>query len=408
MADHFKAESAEQVRELVAWAAAERQPLDIVGAGSKRGFGRPSNADHQLALTGLSGVSLYEPGELVLTAGAGTPMAEIEALLAASRQQLAFEPPDLGPLLGGAPDAGTLGGLVACNLSGPRRIKAGGARDHLLGFQAVNGRGEFFKSGGRVVKNVTGYDLSKLMCGAMGTLGVLTEITVKVLPVPEKAWTVLVLGLDRSAAGEAMTAALQSPHEVSGAAYLPRDLAETSTVSYVAGAGAGVTAIRVEGPGPSVEYRCAELRAQLSEFSDTEELHSHNSAKFWREIRDVAPFAGPEDARCVWRLSVPPTEGPAVAARLEDTAGGASFFDWGGGMIWFAVDAPKDAAHDAVRAALEAAGGHATLIRAPEPVRAAVPVFHAPSAGLAALSRRVKENFDPHGVLNPGRMSPDY
>ncbi len=408
MTERFKAESAEQVRDLVAWAAAERQPLEVVGAGSKRGFGRRGNADRELDLSGLTGVSLYEPGELVLSAGAGTPMAEIEALLAASRQLLAFEPPDLGPLLGGAPKSGTLGGMIACNLSGPRRIKSGGARDHLLGFQAVSGRGEFFKSGGRVVKNVTGYDLSKLMCGAMGTLGVMTEITVKVLPMAEKVWTVLVLGLDRGAAGAAMTAALQSPHEVSGAAYLPRDLAEKSSVSYVAGAGAGVTAIRLEGPGPSVEYRCAELRAQLSAFSDTEELHSHNSAKLWREIRDVAPFAGPEDTRCVWRLSVPPTEGPAVAARLEDAAGGASFFDWGGGLIWCAVDAPSDAAHGQVRAALGDTGGHATLIRAPEPVRAAVPVFHAPSAGLAALSRRVKENFDPHGVLNPGRMSPDY
>ncbi|MDH3703604.1 MAG: FAD-binding protein, partial [Alphaproteobacteria bacterium] len=240
MTERFKADSAEQVRELVAWAAAERQPLEIVGAGSKRGFGRPGNANHQLELAALSGVSLYEPGELVLTAGPGTTVAEIEELLAASRQQLAFEPPDLGPLLGGAPGAGTLGGMVACNLSGPRRIKAGGARDHVLGFQAVSGRGEFFKSGGRVVKNVTGYDLSKLMCGAMGTLGVLTEITVKVLPMAEKVWTVLVLGMDRSAAGAAMTAALQSPHEVSGAAYLPRDLAEVSSVSYVAGAGSGV------------------------------------------------------------------------------------------------------------------------------------------------------------------------
>ncbi len=408
MTDHFKPDTADQVRELVAWAAAERQPLEVVGAGSKRVFGRPGNADNRLELSALSGVSLYEAGELVLTAGPGTPVAEIETLLAASRQQLAFEPPDLGPLLGGAPGAGTLGGMVACNLSGPRRIKAGGARDHLLGFQAVSGRGEFFKSGGRVVKNVTGYDLSKLMCGAMGTLGVLTEITVKVLPVAEKAWTVLVFGLDRTAAGAAMTAALQSPHEVSGAAYLPQDLAAALGVSYVAGAGASVTAIRLEGPGPSVEYRCAELRSQLSAFGETEELHSHNSAGLWREIRDVAPFAGPGDSRCVWRLSVPPTEGPAVAARLEAAAGGASFFDWGGGMIWFAVEAPLDAAHETVRAAIGDAGGHATLIRAPEPVRAAVPVFHAPSAGLAALSRRVKENFDPHGVLNPGRMSADY
>ncbi|MGD8810298.1 MAG: glycolate oxidase subunit GlcE [Gammaproteobacteria bacterium] len=404
MADHFKPDTPEQVCEAVAWAVAEETPLEIVSSGSKRAMGRPTNIETRLDVSALRGISLYEPEELVLSAGPGTPMAEIEQTLAERRQQLAFEPADLGPLLGLASGGGTLGGAIACNLSGPRRIKAGAARDHFLGFTAVSGRGETFKSGGRVVKNVTGYDLSKLMCGAWGTLGVMTSLTVKVLPMAESIRTVLVLGIDPEEAGEAMTAAMRTPYEVSGAAWLPASLASKSGVSYVANAKTTVAAIRIEGPKPSVEYRCAALRRQLGEMGETEELHGHNSVRFWQEVRDVIPFATKGDGRCVWRLSVPPAEGAATLERLAVETGGDSFLDWGGGLIWLAVDGGDDACHDAVRGAMPAAGGHATLIRAPETVRAAVPVFQPPSAGVARLSRSVKENFDPRGVLNPGRM----
>ena len=404
MAEHFKPETPEQVKDAVAWAIAEEIPLEIIGGGSKRGLGRPSNAETVLELSALKGISLYESEELVLSAGPGTLLSEIEATLAESRQQLAFEPPDYGPLLGGSAGAGTLGGMIACNLSGPRRIKAGAARDHFLGFNAVSGRGEAFKSGGRVVKNVTGYDLSKLLCGSWGTLGAMTNLTVKVLPVAEKTRTVLVFGADLETAGHAMTAALKSPYEVSGAACLPANLAARSKTSYVAEAGGSVTAIRVEGPGPSVEYRVAALRKQLAGFGETEELHSHNSDGFWRELRDVMPFAAAGDQRCVWKISVAPTAGPMLAAQLTEALGGDAFLDWGGGLVWLAIDAPQDGGADTVRASVDATGGHATLIRAPEPVRAAVSVFHPSSAGVAALSKRVKENFDPRGLLNPGRM----
>ena len=407
MADSFKPETPEQVREAVAWAAAEETPLEVLGNGSKRALGRPSNAETTLELSAIRGITLYEPEELVLTAGPGTPLAEIETALAGARQELAFEPPDYGPLLGVDAGAGSVAGMLACNLAGPRRIKAGAARDHFLGFQAVSGRGEIFKSGGRVVKNVTGYDLSKLLCGSWGTLGVMTEVTVKVLPKAEKAWTAMVYGLGWASAGAAMTRALQSPYEVSGAAYLPRDLAQKSGVSLVSGGGGSVTAIRVEGPAPSVEYRLAALRQMLGEFGETEELHSKNTATLWRELRDVTPFASPGDKRCVWKLSVPPKDGPAVTAALLEATSGEAFLDWGGGLIWLAVDAPNDASHETVRQAIAETGGHATLIRAPEPVRAAVPVFHPPSPGIGQLSRRVKENFDPNRVLNPGRLYAD-
>jgi len=297
--------------------------------------------------------------------------------------------------------------MLACNLAGPRRIKAGAARDHFLGAQAVSGRGEVFKIGGRVVKNVTGYDLCKLLAGSHGTLAAMTEVTLKVLPAPEKTRTVLLFGLDDDRAVQAMTRALQSSHEVSGAAHLPAALAAGSAVSYVAGAGTSVTAVRVEGPGPSVEHRANALRRELSDLAKSEELHSANSRSFWAELRDVAPLAAHTE-RVVWKISVPPAEGARVAARLSDGQDALSYFDWGGGLIWLALPASDalafEARHAAVRAAFADCGGHATLVRAPEEVRARVPVFQPQDPAHAALSERVKDSFDPKRILNPGRM----
>ncbi len=403
MAETWKPETNEQVVEAVAWAAAEETPLEVLGRGSKRALGRPVQAGRNLDLSALTGITLYEAEELVLSARAGTPLAEIEAALAEKHQQLPFEPADLGPLLGGAPGGGSIGGMLACNLAGPRRIKAGAARDHFLGVNAVSGRGEAFKSGGRVVKNVTGYDLCKLLAGAYGTLAVMTDVTVKVLPAPEMTRTVLVLGLDDGPALAALTRGLNSNFEVSGAAHLPAALAARSSVSYVSGAGGAVTALRVEGTGPSVQYRCAALRRALADLGETEELHGHNSTALWRELRDVQPFAGQPD-RVVWKLSVPPQAGPAVAARLADGGSASYFYDWGGGLVWLALDAGDDAGAPAVRAAVADSGGHATLVRAPEATRAVVPVFQPQDPAKAALTQRVKDGFDPRRVLNPGRV----
>jgi len=396
----FAPETLEQVTEAVAWAVSQEAPLEVLGRGSKRALGRPVQAAHSLDLSRLNGITLYEPEELVLSARAGTPLAAVEAALEEQRQMLAFEPADLRPLLGGAPGEGSLGGVLACNLSGPRRIKAGAARDHFLGVMTVSGRGETFKSGGRVVKNVTGYDLCKLLCGSYGTLAVMTDVTVKVLPRPEKTYTVLVLGLDDATASRAMTRALGSPHEVSGAAHLPAGLAAESQVSYVAGAGGAVTALRLEGPGPSVEYRCAALRRELADLGHTEELHSRNSLAFWREVRDVRPFVERQKT-AVWRISVAPTDGPGVVAQI---GAGEAYYDWGGGLVWLALPETGDAGAAQVRAAVAATGGHATLIRAPLELRASEAVFQPQDAAAAALTRRVKEGFDPRGVLNPGRM----
>jgi glycolate oxidase FAD binding subunit len=397
----LKPEDPAQVADAVRWAAAEELPLEVLGAGTKRGLGRPVAAGHRLDLAGLTGIEMYEPAELVLTARAGTLLAEIETALAAERQQLAFEPPDYGPLYGAPTGAGTIGGAVACNLSGPRRLKAGAARDHFLGTAAVSGRGEPFKAGGRVVKNVTGYDLCKLLAGSYGTLAVMTQVTLKVLPAPERARTVLVLGLGDEAAVAAMAAALKSPYEVSSSAHLPTSVAEGSGVDYVRDAGTAVTAIRVEGLGVSVEARCDSLRALLSAHGAVEELHSHRSTAFWREVGDAVAFAGGGE-RALWRLSVPPSASASVAAEIGAARTGRHFYDWGGGLIWLEEgdEAPAAAVHEATARA----GGHALLVRAPEATRREGAVFQPQPAGLGALSARVKEGFDPRGILNPGRM----
>ncbi len=402
MTEILKPDDAAQARDAVAWAVAEETPLEVIGGGSKRTLGRPVQAGRRLDVSGLAGIDLYEPDELVMTARAATPLAEVEAALAADRQALAFEPPDYGPLLGAAAGAATIGGVFACNLSGPRRPKAGAARDHLLGVELVTGRGEAVKAGGRVVKNVTGYDLCKLMAGAYGTLAVMTALTFKVLPAPEKVRTVLVFGLDDAEAARAMTAALNSPHEVSAAAHLPQAVAARSAVDYVAGAGAAVTAVRIEGPAPSAEHRCRALKELLGAFGAVEELHRHNSVLLWREVGNVAPFTGGD--RVVWRVSVPPAEGPGVVARVAAGADAEAYYDWGGGLVWLSLPADGDGGAAPVRAAVAESGGHATLFRADAALRGAQTVFQPQAPALAALTARIKESFDPRRVLNPGRM----
>ena len=407
MENAFKPADADQLRDIVAWAAAGATTLDLVGRGTKRGLGRPTRCERVLDLSDLAGIVSYQPEELVLQANAGTALGEIERAVAERDQQLAFEPPDYGPLFGAAAGAGSIGGAIACNLSGPRRVRAGAARDHLLGATAVSGRGERFKSGGQVVKNVTGYDLCKLLAGSYGTLAAIHEVTLKVMPAPDKVRTVLALGLDDDDAVALLGAAASSSFELSGLAHLPADIAAASGVSRVAAPGTAVTAMRIEGPAPSVEHRCEALRKWVAGRAPVEELHRRNSAALWQEVRDAAAFAdGALAQRPLWRLSVAPAAGARAVARIAERHAARWLFDWAGGLVWLATEAaPADAEPD-IRAAVAATGGHATLIRAAPDARAAVPVFQPQPAALAGLSRRVKENFDPKGILNPGRMYP--
>ncbi len=404
MQDTLKPRDAAEVEQAIQWALADRKTLEVVGRGSKRSIGRAAQWDTTLDLSGLSGVTLYEPEELVLSAKAGTPLAEIEALVAASGQELAFEPMDYGPLLGGAAGAGTIGGALAGNLSGPRRIKAGAARDHFLGVSAVSGRGEIFKSGGRVVKNVTGYDLCKLLAGSWGTLAAMTDVTIKTLPRAETETTLLAFNLDDATAVKVMTAAMGSSADVSAAAHLPAPIA--GRIAGTGSAGGAVTALRLEGVGPSIVDRKSMLERIAAPFFALEALDEAASRALWRAIRDVEPFAasGPTGERYVWRLSTAPSRGAEVGQWLTGSAEAEVLYDWAGGLIWAALPPTDDAGARRVRAAVSAAGGHARLIRAPAAVRAAVDVFEPEAAALAALTKRVRESFDPRGVLNTGRM----
>jgi glycolate oxidase FAD binding subunit len=404
MTDPLKPRDAKEVEAAVQWALAEGKTLEIVGRGSKRALGRPAQSDVTLDLSALSGVTLYEPEELVLSARAGTPLEEIEALLASRNQELAFEPMDYGPLLGGKAGNASIGGVLAANLSGPRRIKAGAARDHFLGVTAISGRGEQFKSGGRVVKNVTGYDLCKLMAGSWGTLAAMTDVTVKTLPRAETETTLIVRGMPETLAVTAMATAMGTSCDVSGAAFLPTRLAARVLTDFQAGASA--TLLRLEGVGPSVAHRLVTLTEAMKKFGALAVLEAPRSRVLWRAVRDVTPFAaeGPAGAFPVWRIATAPVKGADLAQRIAARIDAEFIYDWAGGLIW-AVLAPSDDAGEAiVREAVEAFGGHATLVRAPAAIRAIVPVFSPEEAGLAELTQRVKQSFDPRGLLNPGRM----
>ena len=395
----FSPTNLDELREAVGDALAADEPLELVAGGSKRGLGRPMQTPRTLDLSRLSGILDYQPSELVLTAGAATPLAEIEEALAQNRQMLAFEPPDWRSLLGSLETQPTLGGALACNLSGPRRIKAGAARDHFLGFRGVSGRGEIFKSGGKVVKNVTGYDLSKLMAGSFGTLAALEEVTIKVLPQPEHVVTVVLCGMDPAAAAQAMSRALSSPHDVSGAAYLPANSPMTAAAETVA--------LRLEGPEPSVAFRREQLLAEFGAECESTVLEADASANFWRAIRDAEPFAALTD-RTVWRVSVAPARGAEVGEAIARAVDAVWFLDWGGGLVWVAVAGIEDGGAVVIRAAIQGPDGHgtghATLIKGSAALRRAVPVFEPQASALAALSGRIKDSFDPHHILNPGRM----
>jgi glycolate oxidase FAD binding subunit len=379
----------------IAAAAAAGEPLLICGNGTKAKMLRPVQAARSLSVRNLTGITLHAPKELVVSARAGTPLAEVEATVAADGQHLIAEPPDLTALLGGGAAPQTLGGVVAANLSGPRRVAWGAMRDHVMGVRAVNGAGAVIRSGGRVLKNVTGLDLCKLLTGSHGTLAVLTEITLKVLPAPETTGSLVIGGLDAGPAVAALSAALGSPYGVSGAAWLPAESA--ALVPELAGLGGSAALIRIEDFSSFVAYRLDRLRTELGGAL----LADADSRAVWRAVRDAAPLpAGPDDA--VWRVSVRPSTGPAVLAALAP-AGVRGFLDWGGGLVWLA--GPCDAAtHDAVTRAALAGQGTWTLLRARDPLRAAVAVVPPEPAPLAAITRRVKAALDPHGILNPGRL----
>jgi glycolate oxidase FAD binding subunit len=389
-----------EVAAAVAEAAAARTPLSITGLASKTALGRPVKNAGRLDLSRLTGVTLYEPEELVFSALAGTPIGDIAALLAQNAQELPFEPLSFSALYGTG--AGTLGGCLMTNFSGPRRIKAGAVRDFVLGIKAVSGRGEIFKAGGRVVKNVTGYDLPRGLAGSFGTLAVATEITLKVLPRAETSATLFLENLDPAEAVEALCAAMGAPVDVSGAAHLPPFAAKTQ------GFATAIMALRIEGFAPSVAERLDRLEIMLKPFGAAGRLAEPESQTLWRAIRDVTPLAC-QSEKIIWKISVAPSNGPKVAEAIARAYDTEALFDWSGGLVWLSLDPCADAAAPLIRQAVaHHGGGHATLVRAPRETRVSVPVFEPQPPALAALSRRLKDAFDPYGILEPRRMWAEF
>ena len=385
MADHEMPTCENDVADAVADALRDQVKLTITGGGSKAAFGRAVDA-RVLPMARLAGVIDYDPAELVLTVKPGTPLAEVEALVAGSGQMLAFEPFDHGPIYGKEPGRATIGGVMAAAVSGSQRISASAARDHLLGFRAVSGRGEIFAAGAKVVKNVTGYDLPKLAVGSWGRLFAMTELTLKVLPRPRENATRMLIGLDSERAVAAMARVMGSHAEVAAAAYIPAALRN----------GESATLFRIQGFGPSVAARCAMLDGVLADFGGVRIPGDDEAMALWSDLRTLAPL-GTE--RILWRVHVPPSRACAVLAAV----GGfemSYLLDWAGGLIWLAGDGDPAA----IRAAAAGAGGHATLVRGAATLRASVPTFHPPQPGVAALEERVRRAFDPQGVFETGRF----
>lgn len=356
--------------QIITDAGANGTKLELRGGGTKADFGAPREAE-LVSLAALTGVVDYDPAELVLTVRPGTPLAEVQALVAAEGQMLAFEP-------WGAP-AATIGGTIAAAVAGSRRVTAGSARDHLLGFTAISGRGESFVAGAKVVKNVTGYDLPKLMAGSWGRLGAMTELTLKVLPAPRLTVTLMAEGLSPEAAHALMAAALGSNADVSAAAHLAR----------------GITLLRVAGFAPSVEYRCNALPRLLAAHGHLSYLDEAEAAPLWHEAMTGSTLKGAVH----WRVHLPPRRAPELVARF----GMQWAMDWGGGQVWIALDetgtAPREAA--------AALGGEAVLMQAPAGMRTRVPAFHPRAGGVAALESRVTRAFDPLGVFATTRFRED-
>ncbi len=383
-------------------ATAAKQPVEILGAGTKQVVGRAARSNVGITTLSLSGITLYEPSELVMSAKAGTPLALIENELGQHNQMLAFEPIDLGPALGSPAQQGTIGAVFATNLSGARRIMAGAARDHILGVGAVTGSGEMVKSGGRVMKNVTGIDVARGLMGSWGTLAVMTETTFKVLPRPQSSTTLAFAGLPDEIATEAMCQALGSPFEVTGAVHLQAGLARRLWHASLRSAGQSITALRLENFESFIGYRAGRLKDQLKAFGDIHVLEHDSSTAFWDELRQLSVLQN--SAVPLWRISTTATLGPKVVRDIKRYMNVDAMYDWSGGLIWLEVPPSSDAGATDIRRVLAVHGGHATLLRADPAVRAQVDVFHPLEPGVERITAKLKAVFDPAHILNPGRM----
>lgn len=407
MSDILRAATSWELQSMLAPYVEKQLPVEILGSGSKSKIGRPMQTAAAISMASMHGICMYEPTELVMSAHAGTPVAQIEAELAANNQMLAFEPSDIGPACGGRRGTQTIGSVFATNSSGSRRITVGAARDHLLGIEAVSGRAELFRSGGRVMKNVTGVDLCRGVAGSWGTLAVLTEVTFKVLPAPEKTVTLVYRGLPDDIGVELLCAGMRLPYEVTGTAHLPQSMAARLETEVLAEQGEAITALRLENFEKSVDYRSEAMRSALKVYGEPIVIDSTTSLEFWGELRRFSILPYNEDS-CLWRISTTPLKGPKVVAAIRRHMPAEVYYDWSGGLIWVEVPASADAGASDIRRAVAVHGGHATLMRAEASVRSSVEVFQPQSPLAERIVRGVKSALDPWRLLNPGRMYANY
>ncbi len=387
----YSPQSEEELADIIKGAVVDRDTLRVKGGGSRLALGRYIEAAGTVVTTGMAGIEQYNPGALSLVVKAGTPLTQLNQVLAEAGQRLAFEPMDHRAMFSTEGTEPTIGGVVACGISGPRRIRVGACRDALIGVRFVNGKGEIIKNGGQVMKNVTGYDLVKFMCGSYGTLGVLTELSFKTSPLPETEATFVITGLDDLAANKFMSDALKLPLDISAAAHVPLDEPKTY--------------LRVEGITGFVKTRLnalKDLSGQQNEKAHCHELSGQESEDVWAGIRDILPFA--KTTGDIWKISVKPTDGPLYIESLKKHISVQHFYDWAGGLIWLLTTGNTVEDERVIRQVLKAYGGHGTLVRASDEAREAVSVFQPEPPVLAGLASRVREQFDPDNILNPGLL----
>ncbi|RIA56786.1 glycolate oxidase FAD binding subunit [Dichotomicrobium thermohalophilum] len=407
MLDGFMPGSEDELAAFIAHSAEAQTPVEVCGNGTKRAIGRPVQTAGKIGTGNLTGVTLYEPSELVIAARAGTPLSEVEALLDEHNQMLAFEPADMTPLTGKSDVAEppTIGSVFATNTSGSRRVLRGAARDHLLGVRAVNGRGETIKWGGRVMKNVTGVDLARGLSGSWGTLAVMTEVTMKVLPKPEDTRTLMLFGLPDEAAIALCCAAMGTPYEVSAAIHIPASMAARLSNQELGGLGRAITALRLENFPESTQARAEKLEQQIGTFGEVYTIGNEPSLEFWRDVRELRFLTGSQFP--LWRITTAPSRAVGMVNAIRAQLDCQAAYDWSGGLVWLELAPSRDADATDLRRIIADFEAHATLIRAPLAMRSAVEVFHPLPAANMTLSQKLKAAFDPAGILNPGRMYPE-
>ncbi len=403
MAGVYVARDEAEIADIVKGANAGQHSIEVCGFRSKRDMGRPLRPSAVISTAKLSGITHYEPAELVVSAKAGTPLHEVEATLARKNQELAFEPADLSRIFSKEPHAASIGAIAAMNISGPRRILRGAARDHLLGILAINGKGERIKAGGRVMKNVTGVDLVRGLAGSWGTLAVLTEVTFKVLPKAPDSRSLVFVGLADEAAVGLLCAAMGTPHEVSGTIHIHGALASHLADKELAPANTALTAIRLEGDARSLDDRIEKLKKEFAPIGESYEIGRLRSRAFWADTRSMSFLAGDLE-NPVWRIACAPSAGPLIIRALSAFFEVRAVYEWSGGLIWVEVPPSSDANATEVRRVLAEFNADALLVRASPEVRASVEVFHPLPLAKMNIVKSLKKAFDPASVLNRGRM----